>query len=122
MSDITAHSDLTNITAGYPQTNLKKDIGKTLKRWPVLVDHYTPKKMIIAFDGSEKGERIIHRLIQVKLLAGSDCYLVMHSNQDSQLKKAQNQLHQASIKVKAYLLESDDSIVDELCNNTIFYF
>lgn len=77
---------------------------------------------MIAFDGSEKGERIIHRLIQVKLLAGSDCYLVMHGNQDSQLKKAQNQLHQAGIQVKANLLEGDDSIVDELCNNTIFYF
>ncbi len=75
-----------------------------------------PKKMMIAFDGSEEGERVIHRLTQVKLLAGSDCYLVMHGNQDSQLKKAQNRLHQADIKVKANLLEGADSIVDELCN------
>ncbi|MBG5984932.1 universal stress protein [Proteus vulgaris] len=71
---------------------------------------------MIAFDGSEEGERVIHRLTQVKLLAGSDCYLVMHGNQDSQLKKAQNRLHQADIKVKANLLEGADSIVDELCN------
>ena len=75
-----------------------------------------PKKMLIAFDGSEEGERIIHRLTQVKLLAGSDCYLVMHGNQDCQLKKAQNQLHQAGIQVKVNLLEGDNSIVDELCN------
>ena len=25
---------------GYHQTNRKTDTGKTLKRWPVLVDHY----------------------------------------------------------------------------------
>ena len=29
------------ITVGYPQTNRKTDTGKTLKPWPVLVDHYT---------------------------------------------------------------------------------
>jgi hypothetical protein len=28
------------ITVGCPQTNRKTDTGKTLKRWPVLVDHY----------------------------------------------------------------------------------
>ena len=28
------------ITVGYHQTNRKTDTGKTLKRWPVLVDHY----------------------------------------------------------------------------------
>ncbi|EMZ5448853.1 universal stress protein [Providencia stuartii] len=49
-------------------------------------------------------------------LAGSDCYLVMYGNQDCQLKKAQNQLHQAGIQVKVNLLEGDNSIVDELCN------
>ncbi|MDX7508638.1 hypothetical protein, partial [Citrobacter freundii] len=27
---------------GCPQTNRKTDTGKTLKPWPVLVDHYTP--------------------------------------------------------------------------------
>ncbi len=27
-------------TVGYPQTNRKTDTGKTLKQWPVLVDHY----------------------------------------------------------------------------------
>ncbi|MBO1915723.1 hypothetical protein J4727_00660 [Providencia rettgeri] len=42
---------------------------------------------MIAFDGSEEGERVIHRLIQVKLLAGRDCHLAMHGSQDSQLKK-----------------------------------
>ncbi|MFP1926837.1 hypothetical protein ACLEEA_15325, partial [Lonsdalea quercina] len=26
----------------YHQTNRKTDTGKTLKRWPVLVDHFTP--------------------------------------------------------------------------------
>ncbi|MDS0789890.1 hypothetical protein OSB94_17480 [Proteus vulgaris] len=26
---------------GYHQPNLKRDTGKTLKRWPVLVDHYS---------------------------------------------------------------------------------
>ncbi len=40
---------------------------------------------MIAFDGSEEGERVIHRLIQVKL-AGRDCHLAMHGSQDSQLK------------------------------------
>ena len=29
------------ITVGCPQTNRKTDTGKTLKPWPVLVDHYT---------------------------------------------------------------------------------
>lgn len=28
------------ITVGCPQTNRKTDTGKTLKPWPVLVDHY----------------------------------------------------------------------------------
>ncbi|WP_407842618.1 hypothetical protein, partial [Enterobacter hormaechei] len=28
------------ITVGYPQTNRKTDTGKTLKPWPVLVDHF----------------------------------------------------------------------------------
>ncbi|EJD6048538.1 universal stress protein [Providencia rettgeri] len=63
-----------------------------------------PKKIMIAFDGSEEGERVIHRLIQVKLLAGRDCHLAMHGSQDSQLKKAQDMLHQAGIEVKANLL------------------
>ncbi|MFP8639663.1 hypothetical protein, partial [Klebsiella michiganensis] len=36
----TAHSDRTNIMVGYHQTNQKTDTGKTLKPWPVLVDHY----------------------------------------------------------------------------------
>ncbi|GAB1440277.1 universal stress protein [Providencia sp.] len=74
-----------------------------------------PKKMMIALDGSKEGERVIHRLTQVKLFAGSDCYLVMHGNQESQLKKAQNQLHQAGIKAKANLLQSGGNTVDELC-------
>ena len=30
------------ITVGCPQTNRKTDTGKTLKPWPVLVDHYIP--------------------------------------------------------------------------------
>ncbi|MGD8106391.1 GNAT family N-acetyltransferase [Pantoea sp. FN0302] len=29
-----------NITVGYHQMNRKVDTGKTLKRWPVFVDHY----------------------------------------------------------------------------------
>ncbi|MFG6657092.1 hypothetical protein ACG0Z5_21915, partial [Scandinavium sp. M-37] len=29
------------ITADYPPTNRKIDTGKTLKWWPVFVDHYT---------------------------------------------------------------------------------
>ena len=29
------------ITVDYLQTNRKTDTGKTLKPWPVLVDHYT---------------------------------------------------------------------------------
>ena len=29
---------------GYHQTNKKIDIGKTLKRWSVLVDHYIYRK------------------------------------------------------------------------------
>ncbi|EPL8095826.1 universal stress protein [Providencia vermicola] len=74
-----------------------------------------PKKIMIAFDGSEEGERVIHRLIQVKLLAGRDCHLAMHGSQDSQLKKAQDMLHQAGIEVKANLLQGGDSTVDELC-------
>ncbi|MBV4414051.1 hypothetical protein J0B02_14715, partial [Enterobacteriaceae bacterium YMB-R22] len=39
-SGITARSDRMNITVDYHQTNRKTDTGKTLKRWPVLVDHY----------------------------------------------------------------------------------
>ena len=70
---------------------------------------------MIAFDGSGEGERIIHRLTQVKLLADSDCYLVMYGNQDSKLKKAQNRLHQTGIKAKTCLLQNGDNIVDELC-------
>ncbi len=31
---------LHDYTVGYPQTNRKTDTGKTLKQWPVLVDHY----------------------------------------------------------------------------------
>ena len=34
------------ITVGCPQTNRKTDTGKTLKPWPVLVDHYTTSKII----------------------------------------------------------------------------
>lgn len=30
-----------NITVGYHQMNRKVDTGKTLKRWPVFVDHYS---------------------------------------------------------------------------------
>ncbi|EML0364727.1 universal stress protein [Providencia rettgeri] len=41
---------------------------------------------------------------------------LQQAHQDCQLKKAQNQLHQAGIQVKASLLEGDNSIVDELCN------
>ena len=37
---ITARSGHMNITVDYHQTNRKVDTGKTLKRWPVLVDHY----------------------------------------------------------------------------------
>ncbi|MDU2482700.1 MAG: hypothetical protein E7D20_04380, partial [Citrobacter freundii] len=33
------------ITVGCPQTNRKTDTGKTLKPWPVLVDHYILKKV-----------------------------------------------------------------------------
>ncbi|WP_233610440.1 relaxase/mobilization nuclease domain-containing protein [Citrobacter freundii] len=32
------------ITVGCPQTNRKTDTGKTLKPWPVLVDHYNDDK------------------------------------------------------------------------------
>lgn len=39
-SGITARSGRMNITVGYHQTNRKTDTGKTLKLWPVLVDHY----------------------------------------------------------------------------------
>jgi len=37
---ITVRSGHTTITEGYHQTNRKTDTGKTLKRWPVLVDHF----------------------------------------------------------------------------------
>jgi hypothetical protein len=36
-----------NITAGYPPTNRKIDTGKTLKWWPVFVDHYKWKGLIL---------------------------------------------------------------------------
>lgn len=39
--DITARSGRMNITVGYHQTNRKTDTGKTLKLWPVFVDHFT---------------------------------------------------------------------------------
>ncbi|MGT5833193.1 hypothetical protein ACRWX5_22875, partial [Escherichia coli] len=35
--------DRTNIMVGYHQTNQKTDTGKTLTRWPVLVDHNKEK-------------------------------------------------------------------------------
>jgi len=41
------------ITEGYPQTNRKIDTGKTLKRWPVLVDHYTEQPMATAKSGNK---------------------------------------------------------------------
>ncbi|EDP9254255.1 hypothetical protein A0V81_001077 [Salmonella enterica subsp. enterica serovar Newmexico] len=31
---------------GYPQTNRKTDTGKTLKPWPVLVDHFTDSYLV----------------------------------------------------------------------------
>ncbi|MEF9030409.1 hypothetical protein U9017_19905, partial [Escherichia coli] len=37
---ITTRSGRTNITVGCHQMNRKTDTGKTLKRWPVFVDHY----------------------------------------------------------------------------------
>ncbi len=33
---------------GLPQTNRKTDTGKTLKPWPVLVDHFTCKDLTLA--------------------------------------------------------------------------
>ncbi len=39
---ITTRSGRTNITVGCHQMNRKTDTGKTLKRWPVFVDHYIP--------------------------------------------------------------------------------
>ncbi|MBQ0608845.1 hypothetical protein MJ634_019960, partial [Providencia rettgeri] len=40
-SGITARSGRMNITVDYHQTNQKTNTGKTLKPWPILVDHYT---------------------------------------------------------------------------------
>ncbi|MDI7245843.1 hypothetical protein QML58_21230, partial [Providencia rettgeri] len=39
-SGITARSGRMNITVDYHQTNQKTNTGKTLKPWPILVDHY----------------------------------------------------------------------------------
>nr|MBQ0522882.1 hypothetical protein [Proteus mirabilis] len=39
-SGITAKSGRMNITVDYHQTNQKTNTGKTLKPWPILVDHY----------------------------------------------------------------------------------
>ena len=35
------------ITVGCPQTNRKTDTGKTLKPWPVLVDHYKKRQKAV---------------------------------------------------------------------------
>ncbi|WP_404931996.1 hypothetical protein, partial [Providencia rettgeri] len=40
-SGITAKSGRMNITVDYHQTNQKTNTGKTLKPWPILVDHYS---------------------------------------------------------------------------------
>ncbi|MBQ0608175.1 hypothetical protein J7S85_17370, partial [Providencia rettgeri] len=42
-SGITARSGRMNITVDYHQTNQKTNTGKTLKPWPILVDHYSPQ-------------------------------------------------------------------------------
>ncbi|MBA8267933.1 hypothetical protein HVY28_14400 [Escherichia fergusonii] len=46
------------ITVGYPQTNRKTDTGKTLKRWPVLVDHYTKRRTTELKDLEDSSSKI----------------------------------------------------------------
>lgn len=43
------------ITEGYPQTNRKADTGKTLKWWPVLVDHITSWSPLEAVESQDTG-------------------------------------------------------------------
>ncbi|MDV2277339.1 hypothetical protein VC885_25575, partial [Citrobacter freundii] len=51
---------------GCPQTNRKTDTGKTLKPWPVLVDHYKSKS-----DSYECDATCFARAVEQALLAPS---------------------------------------------------
>ncbi|EJV6391302.1 hypothetical protein N7J36_002462 [Escherichia coli] len=44
ISDLATRSGRKNITVGCHQMNRKTDTGKTLKRWPVFVDHYRARQ------------------------------------------------------------------------------
>ncbi len=56
---------------GYHQTNRKTDTGKTLTRWPVLVDHYNVVKLdsntyrVKVIDEQQKGVAQPNLLIQI---------------------------------------------------------
>ncbi|MDU1655792.1 MAG: hypothetical protein E6850_25485, partial [Leclercia adecarboxylata] len=54
--------DRTNIMVGYHQTNQKTDTGKTLTRWPVLVDHNKQNDAVPAMMGSEADAHHAHFL------------------------------------------------------------
>ncbi|MBW7626789.1 hypothetical protein K1J22_22140, partial [Enterobacter kobei] len=59
---------------GYHQTNQKTDTGKTLTRWPVLVDHNTS----INIEGRHKLQQAVREFHLGKEIAG--LLLLIHSN------------------------------------------
>ncbi|EMC2742002.1 hypothetical protein VCB84_002606 [Providencia rettgeri] len=122
-----------NITVGYLQTNRKTDIGKTLKWWPVLVDHYTsPTK------GRWQGLGIEHcgyclpciiRRASLETAFGSDTthYTVfdLHSQELNTLKAESIQIRSFQYAIERvkkqpelanFLIHKLDSLADEITN------
>ncbi|MFP1952186.1 hypothetical protein, partial [Lonsdalea quercina] len=70
----------TTITEGYHQTNRKTDTGKTLKRWPVLVDHFTKEASepwsFVLFDESRQCMGRIESQQLAKSITVFFCHLV----------------------------------------------
>ncbi|MEX6184936.1 hypothetical protein AB6G20_15745 [Providencia hangzhouensis] len=57
-----------NITVDYHQTNQKTNTGKTLKPWPILVDHYTNEEVILTVAISEERFNKLHKDDQASII------------------------------------------------------
>ena len=74
------------ITVGCPQTNRKTDTGKTLKRWPVLVDHYSIE-MVRRYAHLAPNHLTEHAK-QIDSIFGLDVPNMSHSGNQEEVKEA----------------------------------
>lgn len=85
---------------------------------PILVslDEFAPpRRIMVAFDGSETAHTALERIIKSPLFLNIPCDLVMVNSTEDALNEAKSLLHMASIAAEGYLLSGE--IVPALLNH-----